>query len=156
MNYRIDQRRESIIAAVEAGEYEVLTQFDQLIKETRNNRGFRLRAFIEGPISFAPTYKYDRRSTEYDTSEKSRAPAWCDRVLWRSSVPSRVRQINYRRYEANVSDHRPISAAFAITVKAIQHEVRAHVKMQVATRWIEEQDRLLSAARRFYLSQALI
>jgi len=156
MNYRIDQRRDNIIAAIESGGYESLFLSDQLMKEMKQNRGFRLRHFTEGSITFAPTYKYDRRSSEYDSSEKSRAPAWCDRVLWRSCVPSRVSQINYQRYEANVSDHRPISAGFTITVKSIHHEARAMVKTEVEMRWIEVQERLLSAAQEFYISQALI
>ncbi|KAJ3912636.1 Endonuclease/exonuclease/phosphatase, partial [Lentinula edodes] len=70
------------------------------------------RFFTEGPITFAPTYKYDRRSDVYDTSEKRRAAAWCDRVLWRS-------RLHYQRYEVNVSDHRPIPAAFDISVKRV-------------------------------------
>ena len=39
--------------------------------------------FQEGPVDFAPTYKYDLFSDDYDTSEKQRIPAWTDRVLWR-------------------------------------------------------------------------
>ena len=39
--------------------------------------------FNEGPTDFAPTYKYDLFSDDYDTSEKNRIPAWTDRVLWR-------------------------------------------------------------------------
>ena len=39
--------------------------------------------YIEGPINFAPTYKYDLFSDDFDTSEKMRSPAWTDRVLWR-------------------------------------------------------------------------
>ena len=45
------------------------------------------RAFIEGKIAFAPTYKYDLFSEDYDTSEKMRIPAWTDRVLWRRRKP---------------------------------------------------------------------
>ncbi|PCH41714.1 DNase I-like protein [Wolfiporia cocos MD-104 SS10] len=156
MNYRIDQRREPVISAVKAGELESLFIHDQLNKEMKFNRGFRLRSFQEGPITFAPTYKYDRRSSEYDTSEKARVPAWCDRVLWRSRDPSRVHQLHYKRYEANVSDHRPISAAFRMTVKSVQHEARARIKAEVEAAWKHHEQSLLQAAHQFFIDQAMI
>ncbi|KAJ7124539.1 Endonuclease/exonuclease/phosphatase [Mycena epipterygia] len=156
MNYRIDQRRDNIIAAVRANEIESLLAHDQLLKEIKYNRGCRLRGFSEGRLTFPPTYKYDRHSSEYDSSEKARAPAWCDRVLWRTRVPDRVQQLHYRRYEANVSDHRPVSAAFKFTVKSIRHEIRQKAKAEVQIRWATEQERLLSVARDFYVDLALI
>ena len=156
MNYRIDQRRDAVIAAVKAGDLEHLLIHDQLKKEMKFNRSFRLRQFSEGPITFAPTYKYDRRSDEYDTSEKARVPAWCDRVLWRSMHPERVEQVHYRRWEANVSDHRPISAGFRITVKSVQQEARARAKAEAKALWKGVETQLLCEAMQYYIDQKLL
>ena len=156
MNYRIDLRRDAAIADIKAGNFSHLLSQDQLLKEMKLNRAFRLRTFTEGPLTFAPTYKYDRRSDEYDSSEKRRVPAWCDRVLWRSREPSRVEQLNYRRWEANVSDHRPISAGFRLTVKSISPGNRQLVKTEAVAAWTEYEKVLLDAAYQFYASQALV
>ncbi|KAG5643240.1 hypothetical protein DXG03_001289 [Asterophora parasitica] len=156
MNYRIDHRRDAIVAAIRSNDLSSLLPHDQLLREIKFNRACRFRGFSEGPLLFAPTYKYDRRTDDYDTSEKHRAPAWCDRVLWRARIPHRVTQLHYQRYEVNVSDHRPISAAFAVTVKSIKHDVRQQVKAAVQAGWVEEQTRLLGLAKQFYVRQALI
>ncbi|KAH7922873.1 DNase I-like protein [Leucogyrophana mollusca] len=156
MNYRIDQRRDHVVAAIQAGDFESLMVHDQLTKEMKYNRGFRFRSFMEGPLTFAPTYKYDRRSSEFDSSEKRRVPAWCDRVLWRSRDPDRVKLLSYQRYEANVSDHRPISAGFTMTVKSVKQDARAREKAAAESEWMGLQVELLDAAREFYVMQALI
>ena len=156
MNYRIDLRRDAVIADIKAGNFAHLLTQDQLMKEMRLNRGFSLRTFVEGPLNFAPTYKYDRRSDEYDSSEKRRVPAWCDRILWRSREPSRVQQLCYRRWEANVSDHRPISSASRMTVKSVQPEQRMVVKRETEAAWNEFEKVLLGEAYHFYTTQALI
>lgn len=156
MNYRIDHRRDAIVNAIRGNDLATLLSHDQLLREIKFNRACRFREFSEGPITFMPTYKYDPYTDEYDSSEKRRSPAWCDRMLWRTRDPTRVQQLHYRRYEANVSDHRPISAAFTVTVKSVRHEVRERVKKEVKVRWVEEQVRLLSAARSFYLKEALV
>ena len=156
LNYRIDQRREVVIDAVQTGALEYLFSHDQLHKELLTNRAFRLRDFVEAPITFAPTYKYDRRSSAYDTSEKSRVPAWCDRVLHRCRQHSRVQNLHYQRYEANISDHRPISAAFRITVKRVDNTAREHIKSEVESLWLEQQHVLLSDIRSFLLSELFI
>jgi endonuclease/exonuclease/phosphatase family metal-dependent hydrolase len=156
LNYRIDQRRDAVIASIQSGDLEALHTHDQLLKEMKHNRGFRLRSFHEGPLTFSPTYKYDRRSNEFDTSEKKRVPAWCDRVLWRSRDPERVKQLHYKRYEANVSDHRPVSAAFAMTVKTVRLDAWAKERAVVEEDWLGTLVELLADARQFYVEQALI
>ncbi len=43
----------------------------------------------EAPITFRPTYKFDKHTVDpfgYDTSEKHRVPAWTDRIFFRGSA----------------------------------------------------------------------
>jgi len=145
------------MAFIRTGDIPNLLLHDQLLREMKINRACRLRFFNESPLTFAPTYKYDRHTDEYDTSEKRRPPAWCDRILWRTrAATSRVRPLHYRRYEVNVSDHRPISAGFAVTIKQFDREAREKAKVTLMEQWVDEQERLLVACQTFYSNQALL
>ncbi|KAJ3360691.1 hypothetical protein GGF32_008086 [Allomyces javanicus] len=65
---------------------------DQLVKMRRSRHpAFALAGFAEGPLAFVPTYKYDTgvNADIWDSSEKQRAPAWCDRILFLSQVAAR-------------------------------------------------------------------
>lgn len=141
------------MSSVQAGDLDFLLQYDQLSRQMANNQAFRLRAFTEFPITFAPTYKYDRRSNEFDTSEKRRIPAWCDRILYRCRAVDRIEPLHYRRYEANISDHRPVSAGFIITVKSVQMERREVEKEEVEKYWRKREQELLREAHRFYINE---
>lgn len=124
LNYRIDTMpRDTVVKAVQAQNFTKLLERDQLLVSRRRNPGFRLRAFTESPITFAPTYKYDVGTDRYDTSEKHRAPAWCDRILYRGA--GNIKQLDYRRHELRVSDHRPVSATFIMRIKCVSQEKRA-------------------------------
>ncbi|KAJ2843568.1 hypothetical protein GGI22_007162 [Coemansia erecta] len=106
------------------------------------------------PIQFNPTYKYDPGTDRYDTSEKRRTPAWCDRVLFRGGggrlqvkasdshqaqqqqtaekpvdcdLQGQTTPLLYRRLECRQSDHRPIVSAFQVKTKSIDRDARKRV-----------------------------
>jgi len=172
LNYRIDSRRDTIISYVKSDELGALSSQDQLVKQLRTNPTFRLRTagFVEASASatsasssatsfafasappFAPTYKYDRHSTQFDTSpEKARSPAWCDRILarGRGSKAVRCEQGSYRRWEVDISDHRPISAVYALRVRRVDWQ-RREIEVQRAAGEVKVRDReMVDAARRW-------
>lgn len=84
-NFRIDIDREEVKDLIRRQEWPLLLRGDQLTVEREKDNVFE--GFNEGEINFAPTYKYDLFSEDYDTSEKCRIPAWTDRVLWKRNMP---------------------------------------------------------------------
>ncbi|KAL2074896.1 hypothetical protein VTL71DRAFT_8676 [Oculimacula yallundae] len=61
-----------------------LLPHDQLRQARKKRKAFH-DGWREGPITFLPTYKYDVGSMGmFDSSEKRRAPSWCDRILYRT------------------------------------------------------------------------
>ncbi|KAJ5754301.1 hypothetical protein N7533_003844 [Penicillium manginii] len=154
LNYRIDAiPRNVIIDAVRQNNLTKLLERDQLLASRRKNPGFRLRSFIEAPITFAPTYKYDVGTDQYDSSEKKRSPAWCDRVLYRGV--GRVKQLEYRRHEVRASDHRPVSATFKVRVKTVLPQERAATWEACQQEFQDEKRRLASEASIEYLITVL-
>ncbi|KAL3463655.1 Endonuclease/exonuclease/phosphatase [Aspergillus heterothallicus] len=146
LNYRIDSiPRNVIIEAVRSNNLTKLLERDQLLASRRKNPGFRLRAFQEAPITFAPTYKYDVGTDEYDSSDKKRSPAWCDRVLYRGL--GRVKQLDYRRHEVRASDHRPVSAMFKLRIKTVLPQQRDAIWEACQKDFQAERRRLASEAR---------
>ncbi|XP_074149545.1 phosphatidylinositol 4,5-bisphosphate 5-phosphatase A [Sminthopsis crassicaudata] len=107
-----------------------------------------LRGFQEGPLTFAPTFKFDVGTNYYDTSAKKRKPAWTDRILWKIKTPSggrspsgreshrvQVTQHSYRSHmEYTVSDHKPVAALFVLQF-AYRDDVPL-VKIEVADEWL--------------------
>ena len=86
-------------------------------------RGNVFHGFEEGKLTFPPTYKFQAGTSVYERrpEKKLRAPAWCDRVLWKAKTPSHVQLQHYgTSLVLDLSDHKPVQASFAIKVK---HEV---------------------------------
>ncbi|KAI5479598.1 DNase I-like protein [Pseudohyphozyma bogoriensis] len=86
----------------------------------------------------------------YDTSKKQRTPSWCDRILYRSEPTTKITPVLYRRYEADISDHRPISASFTCQVKSVDRERREKVYKTVLREWAKVRQSLLEEARSYY------
>ncbi|NWR63685.1 SYNJ1 protein, partial [Bucorvus abyssinicus] len=154
-NYRIDIPNEEVKDLIRQHNWDALIAGDQLINQ--KNSGQIFRGFLEGKINFAPTYKYDLFSDDYDTSEKCRTPAWTDRILWRrrkwpfdrsaedldllnasfhndSNVPYTWNPgtlLHYGRAELKTSDHRPVVALIDIDIFEIEAEERQKVYKEV-------------------------
>ncbi|XP_064158265.1 synaptojanin-1-like [Anguilla rostrata] len=147
-NYRINLSGEEVKELVRQQNWEVLTAMDQLLEQKEAGNIFK--GYIEGPIDFAPTYKYDFMSDVYDTSEKCRVPAWTDRVLWKRTqwnFENSVEEVNlvntaqhggspgallyYGRAEIKTSDHRPVVAIMDVDVLEVDPEARRRVYEEV-------------------------
>jgi phosphatidylinositol-bisphosphatase len=119
LNYRItkDLTTEQVNERVDAFDIPYLRTYDQLNIERANGNVFH--GFKEGLVEFMPTYKFQPGTDKYERREgkKVRAPAWCDRVLWREQIENSVRQLTYGCAKLIPSDHHPVSSAFDVDLR---------------------------------------
>ncbi|XP_070773429.1 synaptojanin-1 [Enoplosus armatus] len=157
-NYRISQPNEEVKDLIKQQNWDALTAGDQLLDQ--KNAGLIFRGFIEGKLDFAPTYKYDLFSEDYDTSEKCRTPAWTDRILWKRrkwNFDKTAEDMNvvgaasasgeneddpdnpwspgslkyYGRAELKTSDHRPVVSIIDVDILEVDPEARHQVYKDV-------------------------
>lgn len=125
-NYRIGLSNERTRQLIEAGDFESLYNNDQLNIQMVQGHAFRF--YSEARITFAPTYKFDNGSDQYDTSEKARIPAWTDRVLRKGE---NLRQINYNAAPLRFSDHRPVYATFNCEISVIDEKYKENLSAEI-------------------------
>ncbi|ONM04703.1 Type IV inositol polyphosphate 5-phosphatase 9 [Zea mays] len=117
LNYRIAMDDDEARQLVRARKWGMLLEGDELLLELSSGRQFH--GWHEGHVTFAPTYKYSRNSDHLHwcadgvaagREKQHRAPAWCDRILWRGKG---MKQVRYERCGCyRLSDHRPVRALF--------------------------------------------
>ncbi|XP_013666659.2 type I inositol polyphosphate 5-phosphatase 13-like isoform X2 [Brassica napus] len=117
--------------------FDWLRERDQLRQEMKAGKVFQ--GMREALITFPPTYKFERNRPGlggYDSGEKKRIPAWCDRVIYRDTQSSPFSQSNLQcpvvssviMYEACMdvteSDHKPVRCKFHATIAHVDKSVR--------------------------------
>ncbi|KAB2610004.1 type I inositol 1,4,5-trisphosphate 5-phosphatase CVP2 [Pyrus ussuriensis x Pyrus communis] len=121
LNYRISLPEATTRSLVDIRAWNILLKHDQLMMQLKE--GQVLEGWNEGAVEFAPTYKYCPNSDVYygcppgKKGEKRRAPAWCDRIIWRGEG---LKQHVYSRGESKLSDHRPVNAIFTAEVGVLR------------------------------------
>ncbi|KAG0021750.1 inositol polyphosphate 5-phosphatase [Podila clonocystis] len=118
-NYRVDMENDQIRALVSQQNYFEIYRCDQLRRSIDYGEAFQ--GYKEGIIVFAPSYRYDIGTDNYDTSEKYRAPAWTDRILYKGDG---IYQTSYERAELRTSDHRPVMAMFVLELTVLDSEAK--------------------------------
>ncbi|KAK2402457.1 Endonuclease/exonuclease/phosphatase family protein [Trifolium repens] len=137
-NYRLDD-----ISYDEARDFvsqrcfDWLRERDQLRAEMDAGNAFQ--GMREAIITFPPTYKFERHQAGlagYDSGEKKRIPAWCDRILYRDSRSSLGAECSLEypvvssilQYEACMdvtdSDHKPVRCIFSTDIARVDEPIR--------------------------------
>ena len=99
-----------------------------------------LNCWQEAEITFPPTYKYDAGTSQFDSSPKSRIPAYTDRILWKTKDIGIVRSVFYRSHpEITCSDHKPVSALLLARVEKVDQVAYKKVYKEVTT-WLDRHE----------------
>ncbi|XP_052236515.1 phosphatidylinositol 4,5-bisphosphate 5-phosphatase A-like isoform X2 [Dreissena polymorpha] len=118
LNCRIEGlSKNEVLKLIEENNIEKLLKHDQL--KQAQQEGLMFVDFNEGPITFKPTYKFDKDTDVYDTSTKERVPSWCDRILWKAHADIDGLQVQKRKYYSpaySYGDHKPVAAKFDVNI----------------------------------------
>ncbi|KAF5942252.1 hypothetical protein HYC85_019894 [Camellia sinensis] len=117
--------------------FDWLREKDQLRAEMKAGKVFQ--GMHEALIRFPPTYKFEPGKPGlggYDSGEKKRIPAWCDRILYRDNRSTSTSECSLEcpvvssimQYEACMdvteSDHKPVRCKLNVEIAHVDRSVR--------------------------------
>ncbi|XP_031392419.1 type I inositol polyphosphate 5-phosphatase 12-like isoform X2 [Punica granatum] len=126
--------------------FDWLREKDQLRAEMKAGKVFQ--GMREALIRFPPTYKFERHKpglAGYDSGEKKRIPAWCDRILYRDNRSSSDSECSLEcpvvasimLYEACMdvtdSDHKPVRCKYSVNIAHVDRSVRREELGKIVT-----------------------
>ncbi|OAX42254.1 DNase I-like protein [Rhizopogon vinicolor AM-OR11-026] len=125
LNYRIDLAdgdiRELLSSSSTADNVPLLLKYDQLKAAITSEKAFV--GFSEHAITHMPSYRYASNGNMSGDAlgyDRKRKPAWTDRILHTRAPYVSVRSSSYRSHpKITMSDHRPVSADFHLTLSII-------------------------------------
>ncbi|GJV07094.1 type II inositol polyphosphate 5-phosphatase 15 isoform X2 [Tanacetum coccineum] len=137
-NYRLDDiSYDEARDFISQRSFDWLREKDQLHIEMKGGSVFQ--GMREAVITFPPTYKFERHQpglAGYDSGEKKRIPAWCDRVLYRDNRQDLSDKCNLKcpvvssvlQYEACMdvtdSDHKPVRCILNVELARVDEAKR--------------------------------
>lgn len=130
LNFRLDGKTfGEVVDLLKSRNTNSLVDLDQLRLEQIKGEvsPSKLFCFMEMPLEFLPSYKYEPGTDNYDGG-KGRAPAWCDRILWftherrlpkiTDPEPRSIFTPDYygMHMQPRISDHKAVSAGMTVSV----------------------------------------
>lgn len=137
--YNIDETYTQLSINEQAKVISELFEFDQLNDQMA--RGQTFPYFDEMEICFKPTYKFDKGTDFYDTSEKQRVPSWTDRILTytkNKNVTSLAQLIYNSIPQYKFSDHKPVYGIFNAELEIIDDHAKSKIEKELYEKAKEE------------------
>lgn len=136
---------------IENKKWKELMDIDQLRQEKRAGRV--LMDFMEASVyPFPPSFKVDRVPNH--VYNKKRLPAYCDRILWHSTLSLQHKDDFVVQHELtspalmSSSDHKPVSSRFTIKAKHKEREQGKPIRSKMsALKSLRSERRLLDSKR---------
>ncbi|XP_050423119.1 inositol polyphosphate 5-phosphatase E isoform X2 [Adelges cooleyi] len=134
LNFRLAHPRHDVIKWVTQHRYPLDSPIHQSLSDQLTDcikSGLIFRGFQEGPLTFAPTYKYDPGTEIFDTSAKQRTPSYTDRILYKCGKQQILPSTTGSQYMTSSiecltycsvpsvcsSDHKPVWGLYKCTIR---------------------------------------